>query len=496
MEQRQDSASPSVIKRKPVPKKDIPAPSTEPHSGGAHDDRGDGTMPSSIPPQWAASIKAEHPLFYEVRALVHLATEARIEALCKYFGSSTDYHVDASEAQAIMDWVLLMKDAKRYGPWFPFPVPQDKLRTAHYMVASIIKTTLLDENVKTTAQMLALEPPMGAPTNRSYFEVQPIKFAYNAELYQRDFNYRHWIGERALEMTDTTSLEEWKQELDQRYHNRPRMGVIVDPNPQARYFMGDPQAEAFFGAMQRTNHAINNMIQERNNSLEKQSTGWARNPGVVGPALLSGLSPLPKLPEMHTGTAGEAPPDDEYLYLSQTKRFPMARNWTTLEEFFRFPLSLRAVNPSEFRQHDNGPEVLFTDRFGVIMCGVGQTPQCTAENEHDIFTMPISKLQGYDQTLASHGITYEDYRKMILGLLFIIHKSMEGPCGETNSILTGSVIKKFFEGVSENLRARGSPVVVKYKKASKYYLSHLSVRHHPFGALIRGRLGKKLNSKG
>ena len=349
---------------------------------GREDDGPIGGMLAGLPADIAASVAAEHPLFQEVRALALVASPARVEALCQNLAKSTAYHYSQQEAAGLMDLVGFLRDLKDLGPGVAFPVKSGDLRTAHYMAGSIIKTALLDENVKTSAQMLALEPPQGGPTNRSYFEIQPITFAYDAQSYQADLNYRHWVGERTLGMTDTRTLEAWHEELTQRFENRPRMGVPVDPDPGARFFDHDPEAEAFFGAMQRHNRLVNTMIQERNKGAWKANHRLGEESRRGGTGALHGARRTPQVARNAHRHRGEK-------RLPMMSRFTCRRpsasrwpgNWTTVEELFRFPLSLRAVQPQEFRQtRPSAPEILFTDRFGVTMLGVMQTTQCSTRN--------------------------------------------------------------------------------------------------------------------
>jgi hypothetical protein len=213
-------------------------------------------------------------------------------------------------------------------------------------------------------------------------------------------------------------------------------------------------------------------------------------PASAGPHLYAPLDALPKLPEMHTRTAGEVPPDDSTL-LCQTKRFRMSSNWTTLEELFRFPLTLRAIHPDEFRHPPPGLEILFTDRFGVTMLGVSQTSPCThTASEHDICTRRICALHGYDQLLAAHGITYTDYRSMIAALLHIIYSNVDVKDGRINPILTGIKIKKVFRRRHSEFARHGRSRGGKVQEELQVQVQRAVVAAPPIRLTCEGKSGE------
>ncbi|KAH7037052.1 uncharacterized protein B0I36DRAFT_402537 [Microdochium trichocladiopsis] len=128
------------------------------------------------------------------------------------------------------------------------------------------------------------------------------------------------------------------------------------------------------------------------------------------------------------------------------------------------------------------PEMLFTDRFGITMNGLSQTHQCEAVGEHLIYEGHHAEMGGYNARLASHGITYQDYRNFVAGFLAIVQ------AGDLWNWFRQQDMKTYCHDVTSNLRARGVPVVIKYKYRNRGHKDgdDFSIRHHPLQLPLRG----------
>ncbi|CAK7228361.1 hypothetical protein SEUCBS140593_006890 [Sporothrix eucalyptigena] len=296
--------------------------------------------------------------------------------------------------------------------------------TTHHKFALHMLTVKWEgDRAVTHAQRVGYAPPPGHPINESALQGTPIPFVYDADRYQREWMYRYMVGERVLGMTQKTDVASWEAEVNHRMNVESTwlnaQGVQIKK--------GEPR-----------------------------TSGWALNPQTLGPELFARrIHAVPRLPELHTGTFGEVVWDGTRMFY--TSRAPHARNWGTLEELTRFPMLLAKVDPADFARAPTLPEMLFVDRFGVTMRGVAHTQQCT-RGAHEVFRRPLASTLGYEHEWASHGVTYEDYRRLLVGMIEIL-----GRQGEAMNLSGVYELGHFFYAASEHLRARGVPVSIKYK---------------------------------
>ncbi|GAM87661.1 hypothetical protein ANO11243_056880 [Dothideomycetidae sp. 11243] len=322
------------------------------------------------------------------------------------------------------------------------------------------------------AQNLSLAAPPNWPINKSVFKHMPIPFEYDHDQYNKDIDYRYWVGERVLDTTDQKTLDDYKAEIMSR-SKQPR--PMIPEIPQPLHVTYD--STLYYHNVRRMHERMNKIFAEENAAIGPMKTGWVRMPGVLGPKLEWPPNAVWKLPEMHNCIFGDVHPNN-----SKALRFPQARNWLTLEELVRFPLHLPRVNPFDFRRITS-PEMKFTDRFGVTIKGVTDVKQCTQTSEHAIFTYHLFENYGYEEEFAAHGITYEDYHRYIAGSLEIIGRH------GVQIAAAKLELKAFFYEVSENLRARGVPIVIKYKGGENdnltYHTQQLIIRHQPLTSKMR-----------
>lgn len=312
----------------------------------------------------------------------------------------------------------------------------------------------MEINDKAPAIAFGLAPPQGWPMNVSVFPRNPITFDYDHEKYQGNFAYRWWVTERVLGLTRKTTYPEWGQELEHRNANHKRIVGFADPEPpfdRTTENMTDWRRRVFL------NRQINAKFEADNAKVTPQTSGWTLDPGPEGVPLHEYPRPVPRLPELIPQIAGLLLPNP--VMEEESLLYPSSRSWSTEEELRLFPLGLHQVHPGEFIHAPVSPEILFVDRLGVTMKGVSQTPQCTERKEHMFSKCGFVESTGYDFNHASHGITYEDYRRMIAGSIAIIERNGVN----LNRAKARAELKQFFYAVSDSLRARGVPVVVKFK---------------------------------
>lgn len=205
---------------------------------------------------------------------------------------------------------------------------------------------------------------------------------------------------------------------------------------------------------------------------------------------------VPKLPQERPVGGGAAPP--QYGYEMPSLSRPNDRNWATEAELRANPKELQRCDPFEFSYAPRSPEILYTDKIGIQIPGVGGTAQCDSFSEHEIARWSFANWPEYGTQFASHGITYEDFYRMLSGSIEILQrapfevdtfylKQMVGWGIVTAGIApavnhyahreggfatghlkghrgTGRDLKNFFYDVTSNLRTRGVPVVIKFKQ--------------------------------
>jgi hypothetical protein len=329
-----------------------------------------------------------------------------------------------------------------------------------------------------------LAPPQNWPINISVFPKMPITFEYDHLKYQQEFSYRWWITERVLGLTRTQTFPAYGEEIKCRMSNRRRVLGFADPPPpidMTKENMDDWRRRLFW------NRQLNAKFEADNAKVTTPTSGWTLNPGAEGPPLGEYPRPVPKLPEMQPQHMGLDLPDPAMEL--ESILYPESRAWSTEEELRRFPLYLSQIHPAEFASPPVSPEILFTDRLGVVMKGVAQTPQCSERREHVFSRRKFVEWLGYDFHHASHGLTYEDYRRMIAGSIAILERNGVS----ANRPRVREELKQFFYGVSDSLRARGVPVVIKFKSPQangdmELWESHdIVMSHLPLNRKMRRR---------
>jgi hypothetical protein len=348
-----------------------------------------------------------------------------------------------------------------------------------------VEQLIADTKLVSEAQVLRLAPPSNWPINLSTFTRRASTMRFDMDMYQSRASYRWLITERTLGMTKTTTQREYDAEVEGRLQNRRRVLGFANPElPNNR----SHESMVKWRACLLYTRRLNAHFQANNAKVTPHTSGWSLNPGEYGVELTEfPVNAIPRLPEMEPAIAG--PPIPGGTWEVEGRRYPQSRRWSTMEELVRFPLGLARVQPSEFF-HTTRPEVRFIDRLGVTMNGVEQTTQCTRHSEHPVYKRSFAEWYGYDHDWACHGVTYEDYRRLIAGSLAILEENGR------NFVRAREELKVFFYEATENLRLRGVPIVVKFKapinsfRPDMWQNYQISVTHLPLEQKMRRKVGR------
>lgn len=81
-----------------------------------------------------------------------------------------------------------------------------------------------------------------------------------------------------------------------------------------------------------------------------------------------------------------------------------------------------AVQASDFRLPPQQPENRFVDDIGILFPGVSDRQQCTRSEAHFVTSFRLCEPTEYTIVLADHGLTYEDYCRLITALWNFLNK--------------------------------------------------------------------------
>jgi len=84
------------------------------------------------------------------------------------------------------------------------------------------------------------------------------------------------------------------------------------------------------------------------------------------------------------------------------------------------------VQASDFRLPPQQPEKRFVDDIGILFPGVSDRQQCAQSEAHFVTSFRLCEPTEYTTALADHGLTYEDYRRLITALRDFLNKIWTG----------------------------------------------------------------------
>ncbi|UKZ75046.1 hypothetical protein TrVFT333_002718 [Trichoderma virens FT-333] len=127
------------------------------------------------------------------------------------------------------------------------------------------------------------------------------------------------------------------------------------------------------------------------------------------------------------------------------------RHWRTEEEVRADPYHIDPVDSRTFAQTPSVPESHFVDPLGITIPGVQEAKPCS-RFRHPITQWPMHDWPEFTTMLAAHGLTYDDFRILRRGVVYIQEEGIRGRKPFAKSL---HQMKAFLQGVTQNLQRRG-----------------------------------------
>lgn len=202
---------------------------------------------------------------------------------------------------------------------------------------------------------------------------------------------------------------------------------------------------------------------------------------------IDGPSIFTKPPSLHTVDSSATRPSMWKRLKSSTSLSSTARH-----------LHKSVICPSDFQELPEIPETRFIDSAGVVIPGVCDRIPCASQRVHFVSAIQLSEPIEYTTALAEHGITYSDYARLIEAMQNLVAELSQGTRQQREGDLLdqeptrqrvakqmirgwsrvahgaaagkrqqsqhtqhySAMLDQLLEGISQNLRARGVPVVI------------------------------------
>jgi len=184
----------------------------------------------------------------------------------------------------------------------------------------------------------------------------------------------------------------------------------------------------------RSNSDSHNVVEEAN-SLVYHRTLYAQLPGkqcsestIEDPPLQSESS-YPKSSLASSATWPDACVSDDHRALDEhigaTAR-RLLKSTVSMRHSTLGNIRKSAVQASDFRLPPQQPEKRFVDDIGMLFPGISDRQQCTRSEAHFVTSFRLCEPTEYTTALADHGLTYEDYCRLITALRDFLNKIWTG----------------------------------------------------------------------
>lgn len=148
----------------------------------------------------------------------------------------------------------------------------------------------------------------------------------------------------------------------------------------------------------------------------------------------------PSAPSTAT-TASIDPISERKATGSQRRPSILSRLKSSISTFQAVPSFPRppSIQPCDFRKPPENPEKHFIDSIGVVIPGVCNRGQCDHPLSHFIIQWRICEPVEYTTALADHGITYNDYCRLLSALKSFLDEIPNEPKAKAKADIKGGI---------------------------------------------------------